>query len=799
MNSFHLLVLILCACASAVAQGYPISSLDLASLRQDSGSPSLDRSAGGRTISLRGVSHLSGVGTIANSTYCLALNGNAISFSAVVGVDDEVGIGRGSVRFRVSGDGRDLWQSSVLSAGDVPVSVSLNLRGVKILVLIVEDAGDGNQDDHADWADARIVMSQGAPQPGWPAGGAAYQPATFDLGAVTQDWGQPHTDRSVDSNPLSIGGVKFAFGLGTHALSSMKIRLSGRGTLFTAKVGVDDEVGKRGAIIFTVRGNGRNLAQSPVKKGGDPATLLQADLAGIEELELFVDKAGANIDYDHADWADALITMFDGHPASEVYWERPVILTPPVPSRPRINGPKVFGVRPGSPFLYRIPASGDGPLSFGAKDLPAGLTLDRATGIINGSIALPGEYAVKLQVFALRRDGSQAAGRRPVAIRPADERDFRIVVGSRISLTPPLGWNSWNAFACNVTEGAVRTAADALVSSGLAAHGWTYINIDDCWEGGRDAAGNIQTNSRFPDLKGLADYIHSKGLKIGIYSSPGPSTCAGYTGSYQHELQDAQTYAALGIDYLKYDWCSYSRIAAGSGLDEAQKPYRLMRQALDQVNRDIVYSLCQYGNNAVWQWGDSVGGNTWRTTGDITDTWSSMSGIGFSQSAIASNAGPGHWNDPDMLVIGQLGWGNPRPTRLLANEQYTHITLWTLLAAPLLLGFDLTKLDDFTRSLLVNDEVLAINQDPLGSAASRVTQNGQLEVWSRDLADGSKAVGLFNRGASAATVTANWSDLGLSGAKAVRDVWRQQDLGVFGARFETQVPRHGAVLLQIGR
>ncbi|MCX6996760.1 MAG: putative Ig domain-containing protein [Kiritimatiellaeota bacterium] len=475
-----------------------------------------------------------------------------------------------------------------------------------------------------------------------------------------------------------------------------------------------------------------------------------------------------------------------------------VILTPPPGPQPRINGARVFGVRPGHPFLYTIAATGDRPMTFSAENLPAGLKLDANTGRITGAAPERGTFQVRLLA-------SNALG--------AARRELRIEVGDRIALTPPMGWNSWNCFAGAVTAAKVKAAADAMVKSGLIQHGWQYLNVDDFWQvhrddrdptlqgPHRDAQGRILPNPRFPDMPGLADYIHRLGLKAGLYSSPGPWTCGGCVASWQHEVQDAQSYAEWGFDYLKYDWCSYDGVAPRGkkrSLDDLKKPYLVMRDALRRQPRDIVFSLCQYGMGQVWEWGDAVGGNCWRTTGDITDTWESLSEIGFGQAGREACAGPGRWNDPDMLIVGQVGWG-PRlhPTRLTPDEQYTHISLWCLLCAPLLIGCDMTQLDDFTRSLLTNDEVLEVNQDPLGQQAGRVVQTGDVEVWAKRMEDGSRAVGLFNRGAQAARVAAPWSDLGLSGRQRVRDLWRQRDVGVFEGRFETVVPSHGVALLRI--
>jgi alpha-galactosidase len=472
-----------------------------------------------------------------------------------------------------------------------------------------------------------------------------------------------------------------------------------------------------------------------------------------------------------------------------------VILTPPSPLTPRITGPSVYGARPGSPFLFTITATGQKPMEFSAAGLPPGLLVDGHTGRITGTLSAPGEYLVTV---------------RATNLLGSSDRLLRIKSGKTIALTPPLGWNSWNCFADAVNDRRVRSAADAMVSTGLLDHGWSYINIDDCWMvrpnsqdlllGGapRDRNGMINSNGKFPDMKSLSDYVHAKGLKFGIYSSPGPLTCAGYTACYRFERQDAQRFADWGVDYLKYDWCSYGSIAKDHSLSELMKPYQVMRAALDSVHRDILYSLCQYGMGNVWEWGAEVGGNCWRTTGDITDTWNSMSGIGFSQDGHERWAGPGHWNDPDMLVVGMVGWGESlHPTSLSGNEQYTHISLWALLDAPLLIGCDMAQMDAFTLGLLTNDEVLEVNQDPLGMQARRVYKDGDVEIWAKEMSDSSRAVGLFNRGEYTTKASVRWVDVRLTGTHRVRDLWRQKDLGAFESAFASSVPRHGVVLVRI--
>lgn len=636
----------------------------------------------------------------------------------------------------------------------------------------------------------------------------------LNLKAATQGWGSPQKDKSVDGHALSIGGQKFERGFGTHAESELAVKLDGGAEKFNASVGVDDEVkGSTASVEFFVIGDGQTLWHSGVMRAGDAAKDCDVNLDGVKSLELKVGDACDGIDYDHADWAmaqfqttEAKTFAVSGGPTLAPV--APYILTPPAPATPRINGPNVFGVRPGSPFLYTIPATGNRPMTFSAKNLPRGLELDPATGRITGKLKTKGESTVTLVA-------KNALGK--------TEKKFRIVCGDQIALTPPMGWNSWNCFAHAVSEDKVKAAADAMVKSGLINHGWTYINIDDYWQNHRDAkdptlrgpfrdaAGNIVPNSRFPDMKGLADYVHGLGLKIGLYSSPGPWTCGGCAASWQHEKQDAQTYAKWGFDYLKYDWCSYGDVANGkiksavplwngSATQPAGAiyPYKIMGQYLREQNRDIVFSLCQYGMADVWKWGGSVDGNCWRTTGDITDTWRSMSGIGFNQDKCAPYAKPGNWNDPDMLIVGEVGWGNLHPTRLAPDEQYTHISLWCLLSAPLLIGCDMTQLDEFTLSLLENDEVLAIDQDALGKEAMCVIRDGDFRVYEKELEDGGHAVGFFNLSVQPVKMDfREFARLHLTGKQTVRDLWRQKDVAMVDTAADSlplTIPGHGVVL-----
>jgi len=483
-----------------------------------------------------------------------------------------------------------------------------------------------------------------------------------------------------------------------------------------------------------------------------------------------------------------------------------IILTPQPGPAPRINGPKVFGVRPGHPILFTIPVTGTRPLQFTADHLPPGVTLDRSTGRLSGAIAAAGEYTVQLHV---RNKTGKA------------DRPFRIVVGDKIALTPPMGWNSWNIYATKITQDLVAANAQAMVSSGLIDHGWTYLNIDDCWQGARGGAFHaiLPDSSIFPNMQALCDQVHGMGLKIGIYSTPWVESYGHHIGgsamtqeglfektkeniprnkkqlpyaigTYSFLTNDVKQFTTWGFDYLKYDW------------NPIEVPEtKAMYEALRNSGRDVVLSLSNsapFAGAADW----AVWSNAWRTGGDIRDNWKSLSSRLFTQDKWAPYGGPGHWNDPDMMIVGYVGWGKgPRPTLLTPDEQYTHVSAWCLMSVPLLLGCDMTRLDAFTLGLLTNDEVLALNQDPLGKQATVVARQGEAGVMAKDLEDGSKAVGLFYPGDSTAIqkVVVRWSDLGITGKYIVRDLWRQKDLGTFENEFAADVRRHGVVLVSLRR
>lgn len=492
-----------------------------------------------------------------------------------------------------------------------------------------------------------------------------------------------------------------------------------------------------------------------------------------------------------------------------------VLLTPRPGAGPRLNGPAVYGCRPGHPFLHRIPCQGQRPIQFAADGLPPGLELDAVKGIISGVAPAQGEYKVTLHA---RNPAGNAT------------RLWRIVSGDKLALTPPMGWNHWYAHYDRITDKMMREAADVMLSSGMADVGYEYVNIDDCWMNAakqndprrvgpaRDEHGNILPNSYFPDMRALTDYIHGKGLKAGIYTSPGPTTCAGFTASYEHERQDAEQFAAWGFDFLKYDWCSYGNIvkkgdpsAGTTVLWENNKPtlaglkfpYQKMGALLKQQPRDIVFNLCQYGMGNVWEWGEEVGGHCWRTAGDLGFELDRIFQVALKNAEHRRWSGPGSWNDPDYIQIGYIGAaksnGLPEPCRLTPDEQYAFMSLWCLMAAPLFYSGDMSRLDEFTLNVLCNPEVIAVDQDPLGQSAAVLGGTNQTFLMVKDLESGGKAVGFFNRGEAPAEVKADWRDLGIQGPQSVRDLWRQKDLGRFAGEFKAVVPRHGVVLVEVRR
>lgn len=618
----------------------------------------------------------------------------------------------------------------------------------------------------------------------------------FLLRNVEMNWmsvgaGAPQPDRNMAGRPIRAGGMTFARGVVCQAPVEWLIDLSGTVDRLELALGVEGSDTQNAPVVFRVLADDETVLETPPLTRDDPPMPVSIPLDGARRLIL---SAEVPEGYGEAHPAVVFGGGFfylrpgaSGRPRGVPNFgdtDEPDIAPAIVPDAPKLCRPDIWGASPGKPILFRIPAIGKGPLRFEADRLPDGLHLDPDRGILTGAVEAPGAYDIPIRVTG---PGGSAAGA------------LTLVVGDNaLARTPPMGWNSWYVWAGHVDDAKVRAAADAMDSSGLAALGWRYVVIDDCWQGTRGEDGILYGNDRFPDLPALAGHVHSRGLLFGMYSSPGPGTCAGYPGSYGHEERDAQTLALWGVDFFKYDWCSYGKYAPDGSRESWMAPYRKMGELLRAQNRDILYSICQYGEAEVWTWGRDVGGHLWRTTGDMVDRWAEMIRIGMRQEPLAPWGGPGGWNDPDMLQVGMLGMSaTPRPSNLTRHEQLTQMTLWCLLSAPLFISCDLTQLDGFTRALLMNEEVLAVNQDRLGKPARRALRDGQRQAWVKNLDDGGWAVGLFNLGRAKTDFRVRLADLGIPDTDRARDLWRRQDVALDSGILSCELRGHSAALFRV--
>lgn len=620
--------------------------------------------------------------------------------------------------------------------------------------------------------------------------------------------------KNYTGDTLRVKGTRYARGLGAQSPCVLAFALNKQAKRFSAQIAADDLGNKDIALTFYVLGDGKVLFESREMNIGDAPVPVNVDLTGIKQLGLLVtDKVGGIANKrTYCNWLDARLEMLDNaQPEHIQYADKKYLLTPPSAKTPRINSAKLVGATPNNPFLYTIVATGQRPMSFSASTLPKGLSLDRQTGIITGKVSERGTYVTMLTA-------KNALG--------GATKQLTIKIGDTIALTPPIGWNGWNSWEAHIDREKVIASADAMVKTGLRDHGWSYINIDDAWQGVRGGPLNaLQPNEKFPKFKEMVDYIHSLGLKAGLYSTPYISSYGGYAGAssdfekggeshesiivnrrafnriakYRFETNDARQMAEWGIDFLKYDW----RIDVNST--------ERMSTALKQSGRDIVFSL---SNNApfdkVTDWARLS--NMYRTGPDIKDSWTSLFLTSFSLDKWGPYSGPGHWADPDMMIVGKVSIGPVlHDTRLTPDEQYSHVSMFSLLAAPMLIGCPIEQLDDFTLNLLTNDEVIEINQDPLGKPGRLILDENGVQIWVKPLEDGSYAVGLFNTAdfgktpqtyfnwgtETAKSFTFDFAKAGLTGKYKLRDVWRQKDLGTFTGSFKTAIRHHGVVMLRL--
>ncbi len=636
-----------------------------------------------------------------------------------------------------------------------------------------------------------------------------------DLKIQTFSEGIPSVEakKSGGGDSIRLAGKYFERGIGVHSMSVLSFLLNGKAEQFSATVGADDKANKNMHVQFFVLGDQKILFESGPMKVGDAPKKVTVNLSGIQRMGLLVTVSMEDEGYGktYSDWADAKLVMSgENRPQNIPNNGEKYILTPTSTKTPRINSTKIFGVTPGNPFLYTIVATGERPMQFSAGPLPEGLQLDPKTGILTGKINQAGIYLTTLRA-------KNALGNAT--------KQLKIVVGDTFALTPPIGWNGWNSWAKNIDGEKVIASANAMVKMGLSNHGWTYINIDDTWEGQRGGKFNgLQPNEKFPKFREMIDYIHSLGLKLGVYSTPWISTYAGFAGAssdfvkgdypdsikpnkrayrhigkYRFEKEDALQMAEWGVDYLKYDW----RI----DLNSAER----MSEALKKSGRDILFSLSNSAPIALAKDWARVS-NAWRTGPDIRDSWLSLYTSVFTIDKWAPFAIPGHWNDPDMLILGNVTTGTDlHPTRLTPDEQYSHVTIFSLLAAPLLIGCPIEQLDEFTLNLLTNDEVIEVDQDPLGKPARLVADENGVQIWVKPLEDGSYAVGLFYTADYGQTPQSyfhwgtetnknflfDFDKAGLKGKYKIRDIWRQKDLGTFDGSFKTEIRHHGVVMIKM--
>jgi len=609
----------------------------------------------------------------------------------------------------------------------------------------------------------------------------------------TNGFGSIKINKSTMGNPLKMNAVTYANGVGVFSPAEINLNLFGTATRFQATVGIDDEVSAKpneANLEFRVLADNKLIWSSGIMKYTDSirTKTIDVDITGKNFLTLIttVGSDGVNSS-DHADWVLTTITYNGTKPICVS--KSSVILTP------KINNGNYFFAKTDTPIMTRFNVTSFYPTTVSISNLPAGLTYNATRNLVSGKISTPGVYSYLLKV-----KNEYGADSMNITMDVRDVLD---------APAPPMGWNSWNVFGGEFDETKLKGIADAMVSSGMKDAGYTYLIIDDLWAAAtRDANGLLQPDAtKFPNgMKALADYMHSKGIKLGIYSDAALTTCGGSLGSYGNEVKDANQFAAWGIDMLKYDYCN-----APSDVAAATARYKTMGDALKNSGRKILFNICEWGQLKPWLWASGAGGHTWRTTWDSRDIWNHGSYDGGhcgviqgldSQKGLEYYAGPNRWNDPDMVMAGLYGTGksssNAGANGMTDLEYQSQFSLWCLLAAPIQTSFDVTKISDATKRILTNTEAIAVDQDVLGQQATRMAKSADTDIYVKDLADGSVAVGLFNRNNTVSQdITLNWSDIYLSGICTARDLWLHTDLATNEKGITLTVVPHETRLLKI--
>lgn len=774
-----------------------LDQLDLSNGITGYGSIQLNKTVDSNPLSLKGTTYTNGVGVHAASEIDLNLFSAATRFRATVGLDDETSAKptEGNVEFKVIGDGKVLFTSGAMQYNNDPKLIDIDVTGVAYLQLIVTIGTNGNNwSDHADWCAASIDYGGNVPVCVIPSEVPKFvRLDQISMANATNGNGIIQINKSTVSNALKIGGVTYTDGLGAHSPSEINLNLYQTAKRFQAIVGVDDEVSVKpneANIEFQVYADSKLIWTSGAMKYTDAirAKAIDLDITGKAFLTLKATIGSDGVNYsDHADWVATKITYYGTTPIC--ISKSSVILAP------TIANAKYFYAKTGNPIMTRFNIKTFNPATITVTGLPAGLTYNATQNLVSGSISTPGIYTYTLK--ATNADGT-------------DESIITLDVRTALDApTPPMGWNSWNVYGGTINETKLKAIADGLVSSGMRDAGYTYLIIDDLWAAAtRDGNGLLQPDAtKFPSgMKALADYMHSLGIKLGIYSDAAATTCAGSLGSYGNEVKDANQFAAWGIDMLKYDYCN----APGDATTSAAR-YLTMSNALKNSGRKILFNICEWGSTGPEKWAAASGGHTWRNTWDSRDIWNHGSYDGGHcgviqgldiQNGLEYYAGPNMWNDPDMVMAGLYGKGlsssDAGANGMTDLEYQSQFSLWCLLAAPIQTSFDVTKINAATKAILTNAEAIAIDQDLLGQQASKISKSTDTEIYVKDLADGSVAVGLLNRNnTTTQNITVSWSDIYVSGTCTIRDLWSKSNVGTSSTGYTVSVAPHETKLLKI--
>lgn len=809
---------------------YAMSSMDLTKMTcfDDGGKTKAraNQSTLGNSIIVKGKTYTSGVGTHAPSKAVIKVN-DATRFVANLGIDDEASsekANHGVVDYEIKVCTPDNHNGSVVKSGQITrndaecVKIDIDLTGADYLVLNLEK-GTQAWDDHADWAGAYFVCETDAQLPEMVTEGEMYSDpdkivelptvgengaeiiplSSLEISKAINGWGTIKANRSIDGNDIILNGIIYRSGVGAHATNQIIVKLNGAVTKFSTRIGIDDEVkGKNnpGVVDYHIylkseNGDVKDVAQGTIRSTDTTTPQIDVDCIGWKYLFLEADDAGVN-ENDHVDWANAYFEYIEQNST------RPEIVSADEISSDLACATILFS-QPGVRFMHRLRAANP-EAEISVSGLPEGLVYNEARKLVEGRIDTEGVYHYTVTV--------NLAGEQTNV-------DITLTVSKNLHMPVPfMGWLSWNVVQGDISEDVIRTVADAMENKGLLKAGYNYLVIDDLWHANARESG---TNNPLPDpnkfpngVKAASDYVHSKGLKFGIYSDGGSHTCAGKFGSYDYEQIDANAYAKWGVDLLKYDYCN-----APGDLESCKARYKAMGDALKASGRDIVFYMCEWGVREPWKWAPETGASTWRCTYDTRDCWvGKAGGIGIVQSIagmkdIWAYSGPNRYNDADMMCVGINGTGKssndlcatgPGMTK---TEYRTQFSLWCMWASPLTLSFDLRKdITDEDLAIMTNEELIAVNQDPMGLQAEYIGEVNNVQTYMKDLENGDVAVALVNLGEATTTATVDFSKLSAlkpGTSYYVRDLWKKENMGTKSSSFEVSIESHETKVFRLSQ